>query len=122
MSHFSLSPAERAVTNLLRQGLSNKAIAAKLILSVRTVESHVSHSLQKTGCRNRLELVLWLLDHPLQQGQELPGTVPSCRLSSAVEQRFCKAKAIGSNPLAGFIPGGLQGPKDPPPTTPRASC
>ena len=27
----------------------------------------------------------------------------ACRLSSAVEQRFCKAKAIGSNPLAGFL-------------------
>ena len=25
-----------------------------------------------------------------------------CRLSSVVEQRFCKAKVIGSNPLAGF--------------------
>lgn len=27
---------------------------------------------------------------------------PTCRLSSVVEQRFCKAKVVGSNPSAGF--------------------
>jgi hypothetical protein len=32
----------------------------------------------------------------------LPPSDCHCRLSSVVEQRFCKAKAIGSNPLAGF--------------------
>ena len=67
MSRFSLSPAELAVSTLLLEGLSNKAIASQLMLSVRTVESHVSHSLAKTGCRNRLELVIWLMTHtPMQ--------------------------------------------------------
>ncbi|MAS28509.1 MAG: transcriptional regulator [Synechococcus sp. TMED187] len=61
MPSCSLSPAERAVTDLLVQGLSNQAIADALVLSVRTVESHVSHSLVKTGCTSRLELVVWLL-------------------------------------------------------------
>ena len=67
MSRFSLSPAELAVSTLLLEGLSNKAIASQLMLSVRTVESHVSHSLAKTGCRSRLELVIWLMSHtPMQ--------------------------------------------------------
>ena len=61
MPSCSLSPAERAVTDLLVQGLSNQAIADALVLSVRTVESHVSHSFVKTGCTSRLELVVWLL-------------------------------------------------------------
>ena len=67
MSRFSLSPAELAVSTLLLEGLSNKAIASQLMLSMRTVESHVSHSLAKTGCRSRLELVIWLMTHtPMQ--------------------------------------------------------
>jgi len=45
----------------LRQGLSNKAIAAVLVLSHRTVESHVSSLLAKTGCGNRSQLLLWAL-------------------------------------------------------------
>ena len=37
MPSCSLSPAERAVTDLLVQGLSNQAIADALVLSVSTV-------------------------------------------------------------------------------------
>jgi Bacterial regulatory proteins, luxR family len=37
---------------LVAQSLSNKAIAAKLHLSVRTVESHVRHTLAKTRLVN----------------------------------------------------------------------
>jgi DNA-binding CsgD family transcriptional regulator len=32
------------------------------VLSPRTVESHVSSLLAKTGCRNRTQLLLWLLE------------------------------------------------------------
>ena len=67
MPRFSLSTAEMAVNRLLLQGLSNKAIAQHLVLSVRTVESHISRSLMKTGCGNRLELVLWLMRNPQNQ-------------------------------------------------------
>jgi DNA-binding NarL/FixJ family response regulator len=35
-----------------------REIAAALYLSVRTVESHISSLLAKTGCRNRTQLVL----------------------------------------------------------------
>jgi DNA-binding NarL/FixJ family response regulator len=45
----------------LRRGLSNKGIAAALVLSPRTVESHISNLLAKTGCRNRIQLLLWAL-------------------------------------------------------------
>ena len=56
-----LTPAETRVLEQLRQGASNKAIASQLVLSPRTVESHVSHLLAKTGCHNRCQLLLWAL-------------------------------------------------------------
>jgi len=43
------------------KGLSNRAIAERLVLSHRTVECHISHALMKTGCNNRLELALWMI-------------------------------------------------------------
>lgn len=45
----------------LRSGCSNKGIAAVLVVSPRTVESHISNLLAKTGCRNRTQLLLWAL-------------------------------------------------------------
>ena len=59
-----LTPAEQRIIRLLLEGLSNRAIAERLVLSHRTVESHISHALAKTGCGNRLELALWLLTMP----------------------------------------------------------
>jgi DNA-binding NarL/FixJ family response regulator len=56
-----VTPAEEKVLGLLSCGLSNKAIAAALVLSHRTVESHISHLLAKTGCSNRTQLLLWAL-------------------------------------------------------------
>ena len=53
-----ISPAEQRVLAVLRSGASNREIAAVLYLSVRTVESHISSLLAKTGGRNRTQLVL----------------------------------------------------------------
>ena len=57
----AISPAEARVLQQLRRGLSNRGIAAALVLSVRTVESHISNLLSKSGCRNRTQLLLWAL-------------------------------------------------------------
>ena len=46
---------------LLLEGLNNRAITERLVISHRTIECHISRALQKSGCRNRLELVLWLI-------------------------------------------------------------
>jgi DNA-binding CsgD family transcriptional regulator len=59
--HSELSAAERRVLEQLERGYSNKAIAAALILSRRTVESHMSSLLAKTGCQSRTQLLLWAL-------------------------------------------------------------
>jgi DNA-binding NarL/FixJ family response regulator len=61
-SSAAISPAEAKVLAQLRRGCSNRSIAATLVLSPRTVESHISHLLAKTGCTSRVELLLWALE------------------------------------------------------------
>ena len=56
-----LTASEWRVASLLLEGLSNKSIAQRLVVSHRTVECHISRALLKTGCNNRLELALWML-------------------------------------------------------------
>ncbi len=61
VANAGLTPAERRVLEELERGQSNKAIAAALIVSRRTVESHMSSLLAKTGCQSRTQLLLWAL-------------------------------------------------------------
>jgi DNA-binding NarL/FixJ family response regulator len=57
----AVTDAEAKVLQRLLRGLSNRAIAADLVISPRTVESHLSHLLSKTGCSSRTQLLLWAL-------------------------------------------------------------
>ncbi|HKA48466.1 MAG TPA: LuxR C-terminal-related transcriptional regulator [Candidatus Dormibacteraeota bacterium] len=56
-----LSRREREVAELVSQGLTNREIAGKLHVSVRTVEYHIQQSLNKLGLRSRTELAAWFL-------------------------------------------------------------
>lgn len=51
-----LSAREREIALLGRVGLSNKEIARRLTLSVRTVENHMSRAMRKLDCPSRTEL------------------------------------------------------------------
>lgn len=52
----SLTPAEQAVVELVTEGLSNRAIADRLVLSRYTVETHLKHVFAKLGVSTRAEL------------------------------------------------------------------
>jgi DNA-binding CsgD family transcriptional regulator len=52
----SLTPAETTVATLVGEGMSNPEIAAKLLLSRRTVATHVSHILKKLGVHSRTDI------------------------------------------------------------------
>jgi DNA-binding CsgD family transcriptional regulator len=52
----ALTATERRITDLICEGLTNREIAARLFVSPRTVQSHVSHILDKTGLRSRVEV------------------------------------------------------------------
>jgi non-specific serine/threonine protein kinase len=56
---LGISTREIEVVRLVAEGLSNKEIARRLHLSVRTVETHVRHMLTKTGLVNRTQLATW---------------------------------------------------------------
>ncbi|QZN85338.1 LuxR family transcriptional regulator [Cellulomonas sp. C5510] len=55
----TLSPREREVATLAREGMSNRDIAGELGLSVRTVENHMSAVLRKLGFARRSDLSWW---------------------------------------------------------------
>ncbi|HVL81338.1 MAG TPA: response regulator transcription factor [Actinomycetota bacterium] len=57
-----LSAREIDVLRLVCEGYANKEIADELFISVRTVETHKSHIMRKTGLRNRSELVRFARD------------------------------------------------------------
>jgi DNA-binding CsgD family transcriptional regulator len=60
-----LTDREREIAMLIGQGLSNRGIAERLTLSVRTVESHVLRAMAKTGTTSREELAaLVTRSHP----------------------------------------------------------
>lgn len=54
----TLSLREQEVVGLLRKGLGNKAIAARLCISTNTVKSHVRNLMEKTGLRTRVLLAM----------------------------------------------------------------
>ena len=54
---------EQQVADLIAQGLSNKDIAADLVISQRTAESHVEHILTKLGFTSRAQVAAWIAGH-----------------------------------------------------------
>jgi len=54
-----LGAREEEVGLLIAQGLSNKDIATRLFLSVRTVETHVHNLLNKLGLNSRTQIAVW---------------------------------------------------------------
>jgi len=53
----SLTPMERDVVGLVREGLGNKDIGARLFISPRTVQTHLTHVYAKLGVTSRVQLV-----------------------------------------------------------------
>jgi|YNPNPStandDraft_1061719.scaffolds.fasta_scaffold20081_3 two-component system response regulator NreC len=60
-----LSPRETEVLALIAAGYSNQQIAEKLVISVKTVETHKAHIMEKLGARSRVDLVRYALDKGL---------------------------------------------------------
>jgi DNA-binding NarL/FixJ family response regulator len=58
----ALTVREVEVGRLIAQGYSNKEVAARLRISVKTVETHKARVLEKLGIQSRVELVQYAMD------------------------------------------------------------
>jgi DNA-binding NarL/FixJ family response regulator len=61
----ALSAREREVLRLIARGYAYKEVARELVISIKTVESHVSSVLRKLQLSNRRELTRWASDRRL---------------------------------------------------------
>lgn len=52
----ALTPTEMKIAEMVAEGMPNRQIAEQLVLSPRTVGTHVSHILAKLGVRSRIEI------------------------------------------------------------------
>ncbi len=61
LSEEVISSREREILVGVCQGLSNQEIAEKLFISKRTVDKHRANIMEKTGCRNTANLVVYAI-------------------------------------------------------------
>ncbi len=61
-----LTGREAEVAALVAQGHTNREIADRLVISVRTVETHVANAIAKLGLANRAQLAGWAVEHGLR--------------------------------------------------------
>ncbi|MDV7090252.1 protein kinase domain-containing protein [Rhodococcus opacus] len=57
-----LTKREQQVADLVAEGLTNKAVAAKLVISQRTAQGHVEHILTKLGFTSRAQIAAWVVE------------------------------------------------------------
>ncbi|MFE3054228.1 protein kinase [Nocardia sp. NPDC059239] len=62
-SSEDLTRRERQVADLVAEGLTNKAIAGRLVISQRTAQGHVEHILAKLGFTSRAQIAAWATAH-----------------------------------------------------------
>src|SRR5207245_11138083 len=60
-----LTSREAEVLRLVARGQSNKEIAAELVLSVRTVERHITNLYSKIGARGKADATAYAFKHGL---------------------------------------------------------
>ena len=65
----NLSSRQRDILRLLVKGLDNRAIAARLDLSVKTIENHLTRLYRQLQVQSRLEAASYVKDHPEVIGQ-----------------------------------------------------
>jgi DNA-binding NarL/FixJ family response regulator len=63
--HEVLSKREIEILRMFAEGFINKEIADKLFISIRTVESHKNHIMQKLNLKTQVELVKYAIKHNL---------------------------------------------------------
>jgi non-specific serine/threonine protein kinase len=71
-----LTNRELTVADLVADGLTNRAIAAALVISPRTVDGHMERILAKLGFTSRAQVAAWLAAHRASAPQPTPQQAP----------------------------------------------
>ena len=61
-----LTAREREVAALVARGLTNRQIAAELVVTERTAETHVQNIFNKLGFTSRAQVAAWAAEHGLR--------------------------------------------------------
>jgi DNA-binding CsgD family transcriptional regulator/tetratricopeptide (TPR) repeat protein len=72
-----LTAREREVAGLIAAGLTNREIAARLVIAERTAEGHVQSILNKLSFNSRAQIAAWAVEHGLRAGPPRADGVPS---------------------------------------------
>jgi len=68
-----LTPRELEILQLVLTGYTNKAIAAEIFISEKTVEFHLDNIYTKIGVRTRMLAAVWALQHGIEaEPREIP--------------------------------------------------
>jgi DNA-binding CsgD family transcriptional regulator len=67
-----LTSREVEIAMLVADGLSNKEIAQRMVISKRTVDAHVDHIFAKLGLSSRVQLTVWLRDRIPRTAEPAP--------------------------------------------------
>ena len=62
---YPLSSREHEVAVLLARGLTNRQVAAELVIAERTASTHVAHILNKLRFSRRTQIAAWAIEHDL---------------------------------------------------------
>jgi DNA-binding NarL/FixJ family response regulator len=69
-----LTTREHEVADLVGHGLTNRQIAEQLIISDRTVDTHVQNILSKLGLVSRAQIGFWVAEHAFGLATDATGT------------------------------------------------
>ncbi|WP_245646820.1 ATP-binding protein [Microtetraspora niveoalba] len=64
-----LTPRETEIARLVAEGMSNKEIAATLVIAQRTAEGHIEHILSKLGFSSRAQIAVWVRERDHAAGE-----------------------------------------------------
>ncbi|WP_433517883.1 ATP-binding protein [Nonomuraea sp. CA-143628] len=67
-----LTRRETEIAQLVAQGMTNKQIAAALVIAPRTAEGHIEHILNKLGFNSRAQIAVWVGERARAAGGEPP--------------------------------------------------